>query len=96
VDAFYTHLIGMHGCAAGGPRTLCEVLSHVEPHVQHTPAFVIHFVLKARHCPRAHALYKVHSSSSHARRSRCRGMALGSYSDCIETGCHTRMLSAEL
>ena len=33
-------------CAGGEPRTLCEVLSHVEPHVQHTPAFVITFVLK--------------------------------------------------
>ena len=33
-------------CVGGEPRTLCEVLSHVEPHVQHTPAFVITFVLK--------------------------------------------------
>ena len=33
-------------CADGEPRTLCEVLSHVEPHVQHTPSFVITFVLK--------------------------------------------------
>ena len=39
---------GARHCAGGEPRTLCEVLSHVEPHVQHTPAFVITFVLKVR------------------------------------------------
>lgn len=45
------------GATDGRPRTRCQVLAHLDPHIDYVPGFLITFVMKA-HIPTLHAPHR--------------------------------------